>query len=157
VAYQLSCNLDDVLMMTHHATRMCTDAATSALHEASNMVDFVCQPFDEAYLDTGCNAVTCSLQFTCMEGTVTNHLYQSADCTGTPLYTMPLADTSPGDCVVSEGVRAACPTYLPHLSTCRRGSLPFHLRTCAGVLTRPPAYTPCSAGRTRTRTRTSTT
>ena len=110
VAYQLSCSADDVLMMTHHATPVCTDAATSALHPASNMAGFECQPFDEAYLDTGCNAVTCSLQFTCMEGTVTNHLYQSADCTGTPLHNMTLADTSPGDCFVSEGVRAACPT-----------------------------------------------
>jgi len=103
VAYQLSCSADDVLMMTHHATPMCTDEAMGNLHPASNMAGFVCQPFDEAYLDTGCNAVTCSLQFTCVGGTVTNHLYQSADCIGTPLHTMDLAANSPGDCFVSEG------------------------------------------------------
>ena len=108
MAYQLSCNLDDVLMMTHHATPMCTDDAMNAPHEASSMPGFVCQPFDDE--QAGCNAATCSLEFTCVEGTVTNHLYQSADCIGTPLHNMTLADTSPGDCFVSEGVRAACPT-----------------------------------------------
>lgn len=97
-AYKLSCDGDDVLMMTHHATEDCMDESSTPLHAVASMADFeTCQPFDD---EEFCTDPPCSLKFTCTEQVVTNYLYPSADCTGTSIMNLPLsAVNSQGDCI----------------------------------------------------------